>query len=192
MSHTYVSGLFHCVFSTKGRCGLIPPAKQPDLWSYLGGIARKNGFKAVAVGGTDNHVHLLLSLPATMTLAKAMQLLKGGSSKWMNDSGANAFAWQEGYGAFSVGISQQAGTISYIRSQAEHHHKLGFEEQFLAFLNKHGSTTTPAKFGADFSRPSGTCLFLLTFPGAELPGCCQSPLAGLRMRKIILRGSVSP
>ena len=137
MSHTYIFELIHCVFSTKGRRGLIPPSKQPDLWSYLGGIARKSGFKALAVGGTDNHVHVLLSLPATMPLAKAMQLIKGGSSKWMNDSGANAFAWQEGYGAFSVGVSQQADTISYICSQAEHHHKRGFEEEFLAFLKKH-------------------------------------------------------
>jgi len=143
MSHTYVSELFYCVFSTKDRGGLIPPAKQPDLWSYLGGIARKNGFKALAAGGTDNHVHLLLSLPATMPPAKAMQLLKGGSSKWMNDSGANAFAWQQGYGAFSVGISQQAGTISYIRSQPEHHHKRKFEDEFLAFLKKHGIEYDP-------------------------------------------------
>jgi len=137
MSHTYVSELFHCVFSTKDRQGLIPPSRQPDLWSYLGGIARKNGFKAIAVGGTDNHIHALVSLPATMPLAEAMELLKGGSSKWMNDSGANAFAWQQGYGAFSVGISQQADTVSYIRSQAEHHNKRGFEEEFLAFLKKH-------------------------------------------------------
>lgn len=79
MAHTYVSSLFHCVFSTKERCGLIPAAKQPDVWSYLGGIARKNGFKLLAAGGTDNHVHLLVSLPATVPLAKAMQLLKGGS-----------------------------------------------------------------------------------------------------------------
>jgi len=143
MSHTYVSVLLHCVFSTKGRCGLIPPTKQPDLWAYFGGIARKNGFKALAAGGTDNHVHLLLSLPATMPVAKAMQLLKGGSSKWMNDSGANSFAWQEGYGAFSVGISQQSGTISYFRSQAEHHHKREFEEEFLAFLKKHGIEYDP-------------------------------------------------
>jgi REP element-mobilizing transposase RayT len=95
MAHTYISSLFHCVFSTKGRCGLIPPARQPDLFSYLGGIARNNGFKALAVGGTDNHVHVLLSIPATIPLAKAVQLLKGGSSKWMHDSGANNFAWQE-------------------------------------------------------------------------------------------------
>ena len=138
MAHTYVSSLFHCVFSTKERRGLIPTAKQPDVWSYLGGIARKNGFKLLAVGGTDNHVHLLVSLPATVPLAKAMQLLKGGSSKWMNDSGADGFAWQEGYGAFSVGVSQRSATIGYINSQAEHHRKRGFEEEFLAFLHKHG------------------------------------------------------
>jgi putative transposase len=138
VAHTYVSALFHCVFSTKERRGLIPSAKQPDVWSYLGGIARKNGFKLLAAGGTDNHVHLLVSLPATVPLAKAMQLLKGGSSKWMNDSGANGFAWQEGYGAFSVGVSQLHATITYINSQAEHHHKHGFEEEFLAFLHKHG------------------------------------------------------
>jgi hypothetical protein len=78
-----------------------------------------------------------------MPLAKAMQLLKGGSSKWMNDSGTS-FAWQAGYGAFSVGISQQAATISYIRSQAEHHHKRGFEEEFLSFLKKHGIEYDPS------------------------------------------------
>jgi putative transposase len=138
VSHTYVSALYHCVFSTKERRGLIPTARQPDVWSYLGGIARKNGFKLLAAGGTDNHVHLLISLPATLPLAKAIQLLKGGSSKWMNDSGANSFGWQEGYAAFSVGISQLSSTIAYINSQAEHHHKRGFEEEFLAFLNKHG------------------------------------------------------
>ena len=143
MGHTYISAFFHCVFSTEGRRGLIPPAKQPDLWAYLGGIARKNRFKAIAVGGTDNHVHLLLSLPATLPLAKAVQLLKGGSSKWMNDSGADGFAWQQGYGAFSVGISQQTTTIAYIQSQVKHHNKRGFEEEFLAFLKKHGIEYNP-------------------------------------------------
>jgi putative transposase len=144
MGHTYISALFHCVFSTKGRRGIIPTAKQTDLWAYLGGIARKNGFKALAVGGTDNHVHVLVSLPSIMTLAKAVQLLKGGSSKWMNDSGATGFEWQEGYGGFSVSISQQADTIGYIHSQAEHHHKRGFDEEFRAFLQKHGIAYDPA------------------------------------------------
>ena len=143
MGHTYISALFHCVFSTKGRCGLIPPARQQDLWAYLGGIARTNGFKALAIGGTDDHVHVLISLPSTMPLAKAVQLLKGGSSKWMNDSGVGGFAWQEGYGGFSVGISQQVDTISYINAQGEHHHKRGFESEFVAFLKKHGIEYDP-------------------------------------------------
>jgi REP element-mobilizing transposase RayT len=143
MSHTYVSGLVHCVFSTKERRSSIAPDKLAQLWSYIGGIARRNGFKAIAVGGTVNHVHILLSLPATIPLAKAMQLLKGGSSKWMNETGGGDFAWQEGYGAFTVGISQLADTSSYINSQAEHHRKRGFEDEFLAFLKKHGIEYDP-------------------------------------------------
>jgi REP element-mobilizing transposase RayT len=142
MSHTYTCELFHCVFSTKERRNLISDEIQPRLWSFLGGIARKNGFKAIAVGGIANHVHLLLSLPATMAPAKAVQLLKGGSSKWMNENGIR-FAWQEGYGAFTVGVSQREQTISYINSQHEHHPKCRFEEEFLAFLKKHGIEYDP-------------------------------------------------
>ena len=86
MSHTYVSELIHIVFSTKGRLNTIPPDIHERLWSFLGGIARKNDFKTLAVGGTENHIHILLSLPATMPVAKAAQLLKGGSSKWLNET----------------------------------------------------------------------------------------------------------
>jgi putative transposase len=80
MAHTYVSELIHCVFSTKQRRNLISTEIQPQLWAFLGGVARKNGFKVLMVGGTENHVHILLSLPATMPLAKAVQLVKGASS----------------------------------------------------------------------------------------------------------------
>ena len=137
MSHTYISELVHCVFSTKNRRNLIPPEIQSDLWAFLGGIARKNGLKALVVGGTENHVHVLLSLTATMPLAKAVQLIKGASSHWMNVNHTKDFAWQEGYGAFTVGISQKADTVAYIRSQADHHRKRSFEEEFVAFLKKH-------------------------------------------------------
>ena len=136
MSHTYVSELVHCVFSTKERRNLIAAEVQPMLWAFIGGVARKNGFKALMVGGTENHAHVLLSLPATMTLAKAVQLIKGASSHWMNEKHAHGFAWQEGYGAFTVGISQKDDTIAYIRSQEEHHRKRSFEEEFVAFLKK--------------------------------------------------------
>lgn len=76
MSHTYISELVHIVFSTKARVPMIGPEIKDRLWSFLGGIARKNGFKALAVGGTTDHVHLLISLPATLAVAKAVQLLK--------------------------------------------------------------------------------------------------------------------
>ena len=80
------------MFSTKQRRNLIPADVQPQLWAFLGGIAHKNGFKALMVGGTENHVHILLSLPATLPLAKAMQLIKGASSHWMNETFKMEFA----------------------------------------------------------------------------------------------------
>jgi len=143
MSHTYVSELVHCVFSTKERRNLIAAEVQPMLWAFIGGVARKNGFKALMVGGTGDHAHVLLSLPASMPLAKAVQLVKGASSHWMNEKHARGFAWQEGYGAFTVGISQKENTIAYIRSQVEHHRKRSFEEEFVAFLKKNGIEYDP-------------------------------------------------
>ena len=143
MPHTYVSNLIHCVFSTKLRRNLIAPEIQSDLWSFLGGIARKNGFKALIAGGTENHVHILLSLSSNMSLSKAMQLIKGASSRWMNEIHTNNFAWQEGYGAFTVGVSQKADTIAYIQSQPEHHRKRSFEEEFVTFLKKHNVEYDP-------------------------------------------------
>lgn len=143
MSHTYVSDLVHCVFSTKQRRNMISPEIQSDLWSFLGGIARKNKCKALMVGGIENHVHILLSLPADIALAKSMQLIKGASSRWMNETHAKDFAWQEGYGAFTLGISQKANTIAYIESQAEHHRKHSFEEEFIAFLKKNNVDYDP-------------------------------------------------
>jgi REP element-mobilizing transposase RayT len=137
MAHTYVSGLVHYVFSTKDRCKCIGEEMRPKLWAYLGGIARQNGMKALAVGGTDDHVHVLLSLPGTMPIAKAVQLLKGGSSKWMNEHSGPEFHWQEGYGAFTLSVSHVDATVEYIRTQAEHHKKRSFEEEFIGFLKKH-------------------------------------------------------
>ena len=138
MSHSYTSFLVHCVFSTKYRQKLITPKIRDRLWAYLGGIARENKMKALAVGGVEDHVHVLLSLPSTMSIAKAVQLLKGGSSKWVHDTfpDMQEFAWQEGYGAFSIGVSGMNETISYIDNQAAHHRTKSFEEEFVAFLKR--------------------------------------------------------
>ncbi|MBI1901597.1 MAG: IS200/IS605 family transposase [Planctomycetia bacterium] len=145
MAHSFVSSLHHCVFSTHGRRPLITPEIEDRLWRYMGGIARKNKFKALEIGGIEDHVHLLLSLPSTLAIAKAIQLVKGGSSKWVHDtfSSHQQFAWQEGYGAFSIGISQVDATIAYIKSQEEHHRKQTYKQEFLAFLKKHGIEYDP-------------------------------------------------
>lgn len=140
MPHSFTSQLLHCVFSTKERQRLITAELQHRLWPYLGGIARENKMKALAIGGTEDHVHLLLSLPSTLSVAKAMQLIKGGASKWVHDTFPehHAFAWQEGYGAFSLGIADVSRTIAYIENQAEHHRRRDFKQEFLAFLKRHG------------------------------------------------------
>jgi putative transposase len=136
---SYVSSYFHCVFSTKERRPLITPALQERLWPFLGGIARQNGMNQVIAGGIEDHVHILLSIPATMTVSKAMQLIKGGSSKWIHETfpDQRLFAWQEKYGAFSVSVSQLDIIINYIKNQKEHHHKQSFQEEFLMLLKKH-------------------------------------------------------
>jgi REP element-mobilizing transposase RayT len=105
----------------------------------VGGIARENEMKALAIGGTTDHLHTLLSLPATMAVSKAMQLLKGGSSKWVHEAfpALREFSWQEGYGAFSVSFSQVDKTIAYINGQKEHHRKRSFQEEFLEYLKRH-------------------------------------------------------
>ena len=105
-----------------------------ELYAYLGGIARGEGLTLVAGGGTENHVHLLFILPATCSLAVAVQKLKGSSSHWMG----KGFSWQEGYGAFSVSPSQVCAVKEYIRRQEQHHRKRRFEEEFTALLRRCG------------------------------------------------------
>jgi REP element-mobilizing transposase RayT len=136
---SYISSYFHCVFSTKERRPFITPELHERLWPFLGGIARQNKMKAVEIGGVEDHVHILLSLPSTMAVSKAVQLIKGGSSKWVHETfpELRVFAWQEEYGAFSVSMSQLDKTIAYIKGQPEHHRKLTFQEEFLALLKKH-------------------------------------------------------
>lgn len=94
---------------------------------------------AISVSGVADHIHLLLALPATMPIAKAMQLIKGGSSKWVHDTfpDQRSFQWQEKYGAFSVSVSQVERIVRYIENQEEHHRKVGFQEEFRMLLEKH-------------------------------------------------------
>lgn len=103
--------------------------------------------KALAIGGVADHVHLLISLPATLALSKARQLLKGNSSKWLRETvpelRREEFAWQEGFGAFSIGVSGVGDTVAYIRTQEEHHRQRSYREEVEAFLKKHGFDAAP-------------------------------------------------
>ena len=138
--HSFTSCLMHCVWATKGRRPFIKPDLQSRLWAYLGGIARENKMKTLVVGGVEDHVHVLLSIPSTLSIAKSIQLLKGNSSKWIHDTFKERrdFEWQQGYGAFSIGISGIGDTTKYIQDQVKHHCKLSFKEEIEVFLKKHG------------------------------------------------------
>jgi REP-associated tyrosine transposase len=143
MSHAYSSNRIHVIFSTKEKQKSISDELQPKLWAYMARIARNQGFEAMIIGGVKDHVHALLLLPPTLPLAKAIQFLKGSSSKWLNETTSQRFSWQEGYGAFSVSASQTADVVRYIENQAAHHAKKSFEEEFLEFLTKCGVVYDP-------------------------------------------------
>ncbi len=139
--HTYTTSLFHCVFATKNRIASIPEDLQPRLWAYMGGVARTNRMKALAVGGIADHAHILLSrFRPRSRLQKRFSCVKAGSSKWMHEqTGSRRFDWQEGYGAFTIGASQVPATIRYIDNQPRRHRKISAAEEWEMFLKRHAA-----------------------------------------------------
>ena len=140
MAHSYVSSLHHCVFSTKERHPFLTKNVRDRLFPYLGGIARESGIATYSFNGVEDHVHLLIGMPGALPLSKGMQILKANSSKWIHETfaGLKGFRWQEGYGAFSIGVGQVETTIAYIQGQEERHKKQSFQEEYHNFLVKHG------------------------------------------------------
>lgn len=138
MSHTCLT--YHLVFSTKERRPLITPRLETELYPYLGGILRDQRGKLLEIGGIEDHVHLVVSLHPTMSVAEIIRLLKSNSSKWIRERGdlGKWLGWQKGYGAFTVSASQVATVRRYVANQKEHHRKTGFKEELLLLLNKHG------------------------------------------------------
>jgi putative transposase len=131
------------VFSTKDRRKSIRKEFQAKMGSYIAGICKNHDLHVHAINGMDDHVHLLVRLPQTMPLAKAVAVIKSNSSKWANEQG-HKFAWQEGYAAFSVSASLVDAVSRYIRSQEMHHAKRTFDSELIALLKKHGVTYDPA------------------------------------------------
>jgi putative transposase len=140
MAHSFTSLNIHFVFSTKNRKCLIDDQIKSRLWEYMGGIAKQQNMKAIAIGGTSNHIHMLVSLPAAITPAKSVQLIKSNSSKWVNEEFPNkrGFCWQVGYSGFSVSPRQIQKVINYINAQEECHRIKSFEEEYIGFLQNSG------------------------------------------------------
>ena len=139
MANTYTALHYHFVFSTKGRYPWIKQEIEERIWKYLGGIAKTNKMKPRKIGGIEDHVHLLLGAPPTIAPAKIAQLVKGGSSAWIHETFSELvnFAWQDGYGAFTVSKSVIPDLTEYIENQREHHRKRTFQDEYRALLDRH-------------------------------------------------------
>jgi putative transposase len=142
MPHTYSQNVIHVVFSTKDRSKTISKEVQPRIWAYVAGICKNGRIFAHAVGGMDDHIHLLIQVPASLSLAKAVNTIKSNSSRWATEEG-HKFTWQQGYAAFSVSASLVPRVVRYIQTQEAHHKKMSFEEELLALLKKHGVEFDP-------------------------------------------------
>ena len=142
MPHTYCTNLIHCVFSTKERAHSIADNIREQLFAYLFGIAKNLHIEILAIGGTENHIHILIAIPAKESLSDIIRDLKANSSRWMSEK-HHEFSWQQGFGAFSVSPSKVQTVKRYIRNQAEHHAKRNFEEEFLLLLKKSGVAYDP-------------------------------------------------
>jgi REP element-mobilizing transposase RayT len=140
MANTYSNLFYHIVFSTKNREDFIAPEIEGRVWAYIGGVARKHRMAALQVGGIENHIHALILAPPVIAPSKIAQWIKGDSSKWVHGEFPyiRGFAWQDGYGIFTVSKSAVPKVIDYIRNQREHHLGQSFEDEYLEMLKLHG------------------------------------------------------
>jgi len=131
--------IVHVVFSTKNRQPILSAAIRNDLFAYIAGILKSLDCVTLAINGTEDHVHALVIMARTISLSKMIQAMKGGSTRWLNlqTITTNHFAWQAGYGAFSVSESQIAKVVNYIARQDEHHRRTTFQDELTSLLKKH-------------------------------------------------------
>jgi REP element-mobilizing transposase RayT len=140
MPHTFASLLVHVVFSTKDRTPDLSAELSGRLFPYMGGIVRELRGAALIVNGPADHVHLLLSMPAAISVADLLRVLKTNSSRWVHEQfpARKRFGWQAGYGAFTVSGSRLEDVRRYIANQQTHHRRISFQEEFLTLLKRHG------------------------------------------------------
>jgi len=139
MAQTHFSSYLHIVFSTKNRFDFFTPNVEDDLYGYIGGIVRKFDCVLLKVGGTANHIHLLISLHKNVLVPDLIGAVKRDSSKWIKTRGGmlSKFGWQDGYSAFSVGYTQIPAIKKYLANQKEHHRDRLFEDEMRVFFKKY-------------------------------------------------------
>ncbi len=139
MAHTFYQNYYHIVWSTKERQPTMLPEYKNRIFEYLGGSLKTLGCTPLQVGGVSDHVHILAGIPPKYAVSEIVRDIKVGSSKWINSSMSNikGFAWQEGYGSFSVSSSQKGAVTRYILDQEEHHKAKTFRDEFIEFLRLH-------------------------------------------------------
>lgn len=139
MPQTHLSLNYHIVFHTKNNVAMISAEWRDRLHAFIGGCVKTSGGIPIAVGGTDDHVHLLGGLRATHCLADVVKDIKVASSKWVHQEiGAKLFIWQKGYGAFTVSPGNLERVRNYVLNQEEHHRKRSFREEYIELLNAAG------------------------------------------------------
>ena len=145
MANTYSSLFLHVVFSTKNRTPWIVPEIQTRVWSYIGGVARTHNLTAIQIGGVEDHVHALVLARPVHSPSEIAKWLKAESSKWIHAEfdQMRTFAWQDGYGAFSVSRSNVPAVVDYIERQRDHHCKESFEREYERLMKLHGVDYDP-------------------------------------------------
>ena len=145
MPGTYTRLLYHVVFGTKGRVQSIAADHRSRLHEYLGGIVRAEKGSALEVGGTADHVHMLIRWRADEALSTLLRNVKGNSSRWLHEAipAMTGFRWQEGYSAFTVSESQRETVAAYIREQERHDRVRAFEDELIELLKAHGVDYDP-------------------------------------------------
>lgn len=140
MANTYTKLNIHIVFHVKSTGVCIKNEDLPKVFAYIGGIIRNVGGYPVTVGGIENHIHILATMPKTMSVSEFVQKIKANSSRWIKTLAKyyESFAWQEGYGAFCVSPSLLKKTIHYIETQEQHHHEESVRAEFIRFLQENG------------------------------------------------------
>jgi REP element-mobilizing transposase RayT len=145
VSHSFGKLIYHIIYSTKLRRPLIHKAWRDRLYAYKHGIVENIGGRLHRAGGTEDHVHLVAELKNDLSVAQAVGKIKSNSTNWVHETipQSRDFAWQIGYAAFTVSLSELPNVIQYVDNQEEHHRKLTFEEEFAAFLERHGIKYDP-------------------------------------------------